>query len=369
MFWLAIRNLFQERTKLLITIGGVAFSVLLIVMLNGLYQGWNTMMGSYAASIEADLWVEQKGVGDMYHTLSFLPDDLEARLEQTPGVKNAFPYLGRSVLFTLNDKEVTLFIVGLNPTTGVGKPTMEKGTWQTLSAGEIIIDAAFARNNDVMVGDTLSIAERDFRVAGISNGGNLVTSQYAFIHFDDAKTLFQLGNKVNFYIVQLAAGASAATTEQAILDRFSDTNVLTKNEFVQKAKSVIQDTFLPIIFILDLIALLVGIAVIGLTTYSATIEKAREYGVMKAIGFNNRQLLTLVFYQALIAGLIGYAVGVALAFPIGIAGEQYASAFLTNIRPFDLAWVFGLTALMVLVAAYIPVRRISRIDPAEVFKN
>ena len=99
MFWLAIRNLFQERTKLLITIGGVAFSVLLIVMLNGLYQGWNTMMGSYAASIEADLWVEQKGVGDMYHTLSFLPDNLEAQLEQTPGVKNAFPYLGRAILF------------------------------------------------------------------------------------------------------------------------------------------------------------------------------------------------------------------------------------------------------------------------------
>lgn len=305
----------------------------------------------------------------MYHTLSFLPDDLEARLVQTPGVKAAYPYLGRAVRFTLKDEDVTLFLVGLNPTNGIGKPTIEQGDWQTLSAGEIIVDEAFARNNNVAVGDTLTISEREFRVAGISSGGNLITSQYAFIHFDDAKQLFNLGDKVNFYIVQVTPGASATAVEQAILDRFPDANVLTKAEFVDKAKSVIQETFLPIIFILDLIALLVGIAVIGLTTYSATIEKAREYGVMKAIGFNNRQLLTLVFYQALIAGLIGYVVGAALAFPIGIAGERYASAFLTNIRPFDLAWVFGLTALMVLLAAYIPVRRISQIDPAEVFKN
>jgi putative ABC transport system permease protein len=369
MLWLALKSLLQERTKFLITIGGVAFSVLLIVMLGGLYQGWNTMMGAYVASIEADLWVEQKGVGDMYHTLSFLPDDLEAELEATSGVKAAYPYLSRAVRFELNGEDVTLFLVGLNPATGIGKPAMKEGDWRSLREDEIIVDTAFVRNNQLAVGDRLTFSEREFTIAGISSGGNLVTSQYAFIHFNDAKSLFSLGNKVNFYLIQLGPNASAATVSQRIMDRFPETNVLTKAEFVAKAKSVIQETFLPIIFILDLIALMVGVAVIGLTTYSATIEKAREYGVMKAIGFTNQQLLRLVFYQSLMADFFGYLFGVALAFPIGIAGEQYASAFLVNIRPFDLAWVFGLTALMVLFAAYIPVQRISQINPAQVFKN
>lgn len=370
MFFIAIKNLLQERTKFFITVGGVAFSVLLMVMLNGLYQGWNTMMGAYVSSIPADLWVEQKGVGDMYHTLSFLPNTLAPQLEAVAGVRKVYPYLGRAFRFSLNGKDVTLFAVGYDPATGIGKPyAMKRGSSQTLTSGQIIVDEAFARTNNVAVGETLRLDEQAFKIVGFSSGGNLITSQYAFIPFNDAKQLFKLGDKVNFYVIQTNPAAELADISQAITDTVANTTVLTKEEFVTKATSVIDETFLPIIFILDLIALGVGIAVIGLTTYSATIEKAREYGVMKAIGFTNSQVLRIVFYQALLAGLIGYAAGVALAYPIGFIGEQYASAFLIALRLIDLAWVFGLTALMVMVAAYIPIRRISRIDPAEVFKS
>lgn len=370
MWLLAAKNIWQERTKFLITVGGVTFSVLLMVMLSGLYQGWKTMMGAYVASIPADLWIEQEGMGDMYHTLSFLPANLEDRIEAVAGVKTAYPFLSRAVQFQRNDDDVTLLIVGFDPTTGIGQPsTMTIGRWQDLQPGEIIIDDAFARKQEVVIGEKLIIGDRDLTVAGISSGGNLITSQYAFVLLSDAKQLFQLGETTNFYIVQLEPGASATDVRARILTTLPGTAVKTQVEFVASARSVIEETFLPIIFVLDLIALGVGIAVIGLTTYSATIEKAREYGVMKAIGLTNGLIMRLVFYQALLAGVLGYLLGVGLAYPLGYAGEQYAAAFLVALRPIDLGLVAGLTAIMVLLAAYVPTRRITRIDPAIVFKS
>ncbi len=370
MFFIALKNLFQERTKLAICIGGVAFSVLLILIMNGLYQGWNVKMGAYPASIPADLWVEQAGVGDMYHTLSFLPNNLSTKLENIEGVKSADKYLGRQAMFNYNGKDQSLFLVGLDTNNGITKPyKMKEGRWQDLEDGEIIIDQAFAKKAKLSVGDTLDINGEKLKIAGISDGGNLLTFSYAFVTMNQAARMFGLGEKVNFYLLNIDSGADLAAVKDRIEKQFSGVKVLTKNEYVETSKKVITDTFLPIISVLVVIALIVGVAVIGLTTYSATIEKAREYGVLKAIGINNFQLFKTVVIQALISGLIGYAVGVGLAYLVGYIAANVVSAFVTLIRPIDLAWVLGATILMSLIAAYIPMKRIFSIDPAEVFKS
>src|SRR3989344_7584310 len=123
-----------------------------------------------------------------------------------------------------------------------------------------------------------------------------------------------------------------------------------------------------IIFVLVLVSIAVGIAVIGLTIYTSTIEKAREYGVLKAIGLRNRQLYNVVIQQALITGVIGFVVGTGLAFGLGVSIGKYVPQFVSQIWCFDVVWILALTLLMSTLAAYIPIRRLARIDPAEVFR-
>lgn len=370
MFYIALKNLFQEKTKLAISIGGVAFAVLLIVILNGVYQGINEKMGAYPRSIPADLWIEQQGVGDMYHTLSFLPESLSENFLTVDGVKRVDKYLGRQVMFTLNGKDQSLFIVGVDKESGATKPyKMEEGRWQDLKDGQIIIDEVMAKSEKLSVGDVLNINGQLLTISGISSGGNLMTFKYSYVTYNQAKQMFNLGDKVNFYLIKLAPGGDISKVKAAIESQNSGVKVLTKSEFVETSRKVITDSFLPIIAVLVVIGLLVGTAVIGLTTYSATIEKTREYGVMKAIGFTNGQLFRMVILQSLVAGFIGYLVGVTLAYIISLFSENIVSMFVTEIRPFDLLWVFGATVLMSLVGAYIPMKRIFSIDPAEVFKS
>lgn len=52
---IARKNLFAEKTRFAISVGGVAFAVFLILVLGSLYQGWMVKLAGYVESVEADL--------------------------------------------------------------------------------------------------------------------------------------------------------------------------------------------------------------------------------------------------------------------------------------------------------------------------
>lgn len=54
--------------RLIISVGGVAFAVFLIIVILDLYQGWNKRLASYVDNVQADLWVMQLGSTDMLHS-------------------------------------------------------------------------------------------------------------------------------------------------------------------------------------------------------------------------------------------------------------------------------------------------------------
>lgn len=146
-------------------------------------------------------------------------------------------------------------------------------------------------------------------------------------------------------------------------------DAISKDRFVDNNTNIVRDTFLPIILVLLLIGVAVGMTVIGLTIFTSTIEKAREYGVLKAIGVSNRQLYTVVLQQAVTAAVLGYAVGVALALAVNAAAGSAVPEFITEIRREDAAWIFAVTVAMAVVSSLLPVHRLARIDPAEVFRS
>ncbi|MDP4038727.1 MAG: hypothetical protein Q8P54_02045, partial [bacterium] len=136
MFLIAFRNLIQEKTRLLISIGGVAFSVLLIMILQGLYQGWNFKMGEYIRTIPADFWIEQTGGKDMFHSISILPASAKSQIEQIDGVASAKPFSGRRIAFETNGKEIIIYLVGYDNQTGAGPVKVVQGK-SNLANGEI----------------------------------------------------------------------------------------------------------------------------------------------------------------------------------------------------------------------------------------
>lgn len=366
MFFLARRNLFSERTRFVISIGGVAFAVLLILIIGGLYRGWQTKLTAYLASIQAELWVGQEGSADTTHSMSFLPAVLASELEQVPGVRAVDAFMGRQIMVTDKGKDYRIFLVGFNPSSGRNGPLEIREGTADIRDGQVIIDEAFARKARYQLGDTVPVAGKQLSVAGISRGGNSLIYQYAFVTENDVREILQLGPLINYFLMQTSDPDAVRAT---LGERFPQLNVMSKQQFIDNNKAIVTEAFLPIVGVLFVIAFLVGSAIVGLTIYTATIEKSREYGVLKAIGAANGVLYRVVLEQSILAGVIGFLIGLILSFLVGAVANRFVSGFITSIGLLDIVFVFGASMLMSLLAAWIPTRRLASLDPALVFKS
>ena len=81
------------------------------------------------------------------------------------------------------------------------------------------------------------------------------------------------------------------------------------------------------------IAFLVGTLIVGMVIYSATIERQREYGVLKAMGAHNAILYRTVVAQALVVASVGALMGVGLAAGIAQLIMALRPQFLIVLEP------------------------------------
>jgi len=112
---------------------------------------------------------------------------------------------------------------------------------------------------------------------------------------------------------------------------------------------------------------LVGAVIVGQTIYASTLEHLREYGTLKALGARNRDLLVVILAQAGLNGLVGYVLGVGLAFAGRGLYERLGLNLVTS--PLLMAAMFAVTLVMCLIAAVLPARKAFNVDPVSVFRT
>lgn len=123
-----------------------------------------------------------------------------------------------------------------------------------------------------------------------------------------------------------------------------------------------------LILLVVAIGFIVGGAVIALTTYTAPLEKARDFGVLEAVGASNSFLYRIVIWQGLLVGLTGSALGIGVAAVTAGLIRRSVPEFVTDLYALDALDVFAAAVLMSVVASFVPVHRLNRIDPAMVFR-
>jgi putative ABC transport system permease protein len=366
---IAWKNLVREKTRLAISVGGVAFAVLLILLVRGLYSGLTDQATEYIRGVEADVWVAEAGTpGDFFHSVSILPLSAQRRLAAVEGVQAVVPFVARPIVFAHRGKDLDFLLVGVDPQRPVAAPPARERGKRIPHGGEIVIDRVFARNTGIDVGDDVRLDGRSLEVVGVARGGNVITSQFAWTSLGDASRLLGVDDVANYFLVQAGSPASAESVAARIRAQVPGTQPFTEAEFVEKNIADLTEGILPIVLTLVVVAFAIGTAVIGLTIYTATLEKRREYGVLKALGFSNRRLFGIVFSQSLVAGGMGLVVGTALTFVLGAALERLLPSFVTSLTATDTALVAGAALLMSMLSSFIPLRPIARLDPAEVFR-
>jgi putative ABC transport system permease protein len=115
------------------------------------------------------------------------------------------------------------------------------------------------------------------------------------------------------------------------------------------------------------LGLLVGVVVVAQTIYAATVDHIKEYGTLKAMGATNAYLYRVILQQAALSAVAGYGIGILIAATVAQASLAGTTAIILE-APLA-ARSSLLTMVMCLGASIVSINKVTRIDPAMVFKG
>ena len=370
--------------RLFISVGGVALAVFLISLLLSLYRGWEEKVGGFVEASNVDMWIASEGAQDFLAAASLLPTEGDQAVQAQNylnghnDVDTWSPLIVRSMegvrvvkLSSTNERlgeKMDIHFIGFDTATRLGGPIEVIEGSDTPGDGEVIIDEALSKRYGIKVGNVLRAGGKDWEVVGKSKGGDFVATQTVFVNHQQAQEALGMTGITTFYVISLTPGADALKFQEDLSVLAEQIVVHTREDFAASTRERVLSDVLPILFVVLGLAFIVGLAVTGLTIYTATIEKAREFGILKAVGFRNGYLYRLVFEQAAVTALLGFLVGIGLTFLVGPFASDFVPQFVLFTRWQDVLVVAGVTVAMAVIAGYIPVRRLAAIDPVSVFK-
>ena len=209
MLRLAFRNLFQSNVRLVISVGGVALALMLILALDAILTGVEARVTAYIDNSGADLFVSQNDVRNMHMASSSLPDGVVDEVKGVPGVQSASPVLYVTNVVEAGQEQGLVYVIGLPPDASVGRPwTVLKGK-ALPSGGEVIIDQGVAERLGVELGSDVKVLGRPFKVAGLSGETASLTNSIAFISMDDFRSALGTSGVVSFVLVKALPGEDA----------------------------------------------------------------------------------------------------------------------------------------------------------------
>ena len=364
---LALRNLTKDTTRLALSVGGVALAVMLILLLNGFLAGMNRQITSYLDHSEGSVVVAQSDVTNLLGATSLLPSGSMAEAEQVAGVADVVPILSQFAIIDLHEKKQPVYLVGYDPAEGGGPWQMAEGR-EPASDDELVFDRVLAGRHKLRLGDRVEILGGELTIVGLSDQTTSWMTSFLFLRKPVVEKLLRSPGATSFLLVTPGAGQPSETVRDR-LNELPGVTALLKTEMAANDLKLFARFFSVPLRLMVGIAFWVGTLVVGLVIYTATIERRREYGVLKAIGARNGVLYQVVAVQALIAALAGTLLGLLLAYGAGQWIMAARPQFLIVLEPANVTQSIVLGLGMALASALVPARLVAGLAPAEVFRR
>lgn len=299
-----LHNLWRRFTRSILTILGIAVGVASVVSLGAMANGMADNYGN-AIGISNDLVVTQKDAYDV--VFSSLDEAFAQRMEAIADVSNVDPGVFSWIAF----EETPYFLIYGYPPGSVamdhyriveGKPVT--------GPGQIAIGRRGADALKRGVEDTLRINGVPYRIVGIYETGQGMEESGGVVVLEDAQNIAQKERKVSLFQVGLRKGASADAVIERIESLDKDVTVSTASGY--SASEQWTDYLQGFAWGVSAIAILIG----GLGMMSAMVmsvlERTREIGTLRAVGWSRWRVLRMILGEALLLSAVGGVGGVML---------------------------------------------------------
>jgi putative ABC transport system permease protein len=373
---LARRNLFHDRVRFAVTLTGIVFALVLIIIQFGLFLGFTTTTSNNIDHSNADLWIVFRGVG-YFDTGRNFSERKFYQVLSTPGVAQSEKYMQAFARWKRPDGRVeNIQIIGFHPGSGMGEPwnVVQGSTADLKQEDSVLVDELYREKLGVKeIGDRVEIGDHRARVVGFTRGiRSFTTSPFVYATFKsslDYTNPISTEDSTAYVLVKAADGVAPKELRARLRERLTDLDIYTTAEFSGKTQFYWMFTTGAGLAVLTaaLMGLVVGVAVVAQTIYAATMDHIREYGTLKAMGATNRYLYRVLIEQAAWSAVLGYGLAIVVAHFIVQASEKGGAVILMP-WPMALGMLF-LAVVMCLAAALVSINKVTKIDPAMVFRG
>jgi putative ABC transport system permease protein len=310
---LGTRTLLRDWVRLSISVGGIGFAILLVLLLDGIRVGTVAKSTTYIDHVGADIFAARQGVTNMALAASALPEEIVAEVAAAEGVRTATGIVRVPVIVSADERNRPATLIGYDLAANLGGPWELTAGRAIEEDGEIVVDGVLAGELGLELGQPLDISGERFTVVGTSGQTANIAGKHVFLTRRSVQALLGVPGLVSFVLVQVAPGEDAAAVAAALNEQLPDLTATPRERLSRNDRDLLGSLFLAPIRVMSTVGLLVGLAIIGLTMYTTTAERLRDFGVLKAIGARNSFLFRTVITQATILGLAGFLVGLGAA--------------------------------------------------------
>jgi putative ABC transport system permease protein len=411
---IARKNLLEDPIRFVVAQAGILFAVSLVTIQLGILKGFTRSTAMLVDYSKADLWVAHKDMIYLELT-SPLPAEYLPKAIAVPGVDRAEVLLLRSGRWRNPEGNLSsVRILGFNPEGQLfaGWPVAEGKLTDLNQPYRVMLDRASLASLDVTkVGDKATIGNLPAEIVGLAedtkstassafvytsletanaygsaelssaitckrqeNGTTECTNQFSNADIKGANDIapprrLNLGDPITYILVRAKPGENLNELKTRIAQALPDTSIYTRTEMARLTRDY-WEARTSVGFILGLgatVGFIVGMVIVGQILYASVADHIKEFGTLKAMGASNWVIYSVILEQALWMAVLGYIPSMALC--LALSGWTLkAKGVLILIEPTMAAGVFVLTVVMCVGSALFAVQRVTRVDPAIVFK-
>lgn len=216
--------------------------------------------------------------------------------------------------------------------------------------------------------DETSGRSKNFVIKGIVKTGSTEDNQ-VFLSLTAAQQIFDLDNKANIvYLSLLGKSDELSLAAQGINESVAGIE-LNPIKQISKSEAKILEKIKSLVYLVIIVILCSTLLCLSTTMMAMVLERRKEIGLRKALGAQNRSIITEFLGEGLTLGLIGGLFGIALG--IGLAQIIGQSVFRSSIslRVEVVTMVILMSLVVAGIASVIPVRTAANIEPALILKG
>ena len=352
MFWgsIAVRPL-----RSLLSVIAIAIQVILVLLVVGLTSGVVSEWGKRVEGVGADILVQPPNSSIFFaFSSAVMQESLGEQLEAVSGVDDVAP----TVILTEPKNLVMVYGIDYKRFNALSKGFLFRDGRPFEGPDEVIADDIIAQTRHLKVGSHITLLNHVFTVCGIVAHGK---GARFFIPIRTAQEIAGAEKRVSMFYVR-SKGDTEATRAQ-ILKLMPQNSVRSLSEYVSLMTSSNLPQLRPFTRTMVALGIMVSFLVVLLNMHTMVMERTREIGILKALGFSRFDVVRMLLGETLILTLMGTVLGIALTFTTQAILKQANPGLTILISP---AWIFSAVVLALIGAAtgaVYPALRAASYDP------